>query len=373
MKYLFKQPFSILVGTIAALLFSNFAFAQTGVEQYESQPEGRLEDAQLTGAMVTPVITRRLNVRVGKGQPSFVMGDTKDIPSALSKIMDEKGRLALLLIDGDKIVFEGHRAPSSPQTLNMGLSMSKTLVGAAVGQAFCDGKISKLTDQAVVYVPELKGLSFGAATIEDLLLMRGGGIQGTSSGQARIGMFRALLFHKETLKDQMVETGKGSDAPGLKFNYDNMSTQSLVSVLEKATGQSYFDLLSVKLFAPIEFEIQPAFFVDKDGILISAGGLHASTRDWARVGLLMQSYWTGSGGDCLMNYFKYGYQSKDRNGYGFQVWMHKESGERKIARMSGALGQNIFFNNFNKKVLVTFSNAASRRNLDQFVESWMLN
>lgn len=361
----------VIFGVAATAL--NTALAQTGIEQYESQPEGRLEDTQITGAMVTPAITRLIGVRVGNGVPAFKPGEAADVPSSAQSLMSEKGRLALLLVDGERIVYEGHRSTSSPESLNMGLSMSKTLTGIAVGQAVCDGKIRALSDQAKVYVPELDGLSFGEASIEDLLLMRGGGKQVSGNGQSRTGMFRALLFQKEAMRDQQAESGKGGEAPGKKFNYDNMSTQSLVNVLERVNKQDYLDLLALRVFAPLQFEKAPAFFVDKEGKPISAGGLHATTRDWARIGLLFGGYWTGSGGDCLASYLRQGFTSKDGSGYGYQIWIHKETGDRKIVRMAGALGQHVYFNNFNKKVLVTFANATSRKGIDQLVDSWMFN
>lgn len=361
--------YSVLI--LLFFIFNSSVYAVTGIEKYESQPEGKLDDVQVTGAMITDQITKRLNIRTGKGNPVFNKAESFPLQAVANEILEEKGKLALLLADGDTILYEGHRAPSSPESVNMGLSMGKTLTGLAIGKALCEQKISSLQEKGKAYSPRLSGLSYGEATIENLLTMKGGGKPGNPSGQVRPGMFRNLLFQKEVLKDQIVEVGNGNVAPGTQFSYENMSTHALVYILEAAYKKGYLEILADEIFKDIEFERPLFHFVDKNGEAIAAGGLHATTRDWARVGMRIKEYWEGKHGQCMADFLNNGSTPKDRSGYGFQVWIHKSDSNQKIIRLAGALGQRMYLNNTNRKILITFSNGASDRSVDKLVDTWM--
>jgi CubicO group peptidase (beta-lactamase class C family) len=366
--------FRVALLPLALSLFAGLTHSQTGIDQYKDQRAGSLEDAQVTGKLVNPKTTQTLAVKVGAGIPQFIDAkDGQEIASAANNVLNDSGRLALILVDGNKVVFEGYKSTANKDSLIMGLSMSKSVAASAVGIALCDGKIATLNDQANKYVPTLDGLSYGQATLENLLVMRGGGKSTGSTGELRPGMMREIMFQKATLADQVKEGGTGGDKPDVRFNYDNASTQSLMFTVEAATASTYQDYLVKKVLEPIEFEKAPAIFVDKTGVAMAAGGINATLRDWIRIGNLLREQWTGKYGQCLADYLKRGYSKSFDEDYGYQIRVQSQQGDKVVVRMSGFGGQYVYFNNYNSKIVATAANGANRKNLDPFVLSWMGN
>lgn len=360
-----------LVALVLSVQFGSVN-ASTGIDEYKDQRAGSLEDAQITGKLVNGKTAQFLAVKVGAGIPVFEnqQADPSFADRAKS-VLEDRGRLALMAVDGNKVLFEGYRSTASKDSLIMGLSMTKSVAASAVGMAICDGQIKSVNDQVAVYAPSLDGLSYGQASIENLLVMRGGGQSAGSTGELRPGMFREILFQKSTLAEHVKESGVGGVKPGEKFNYDNMSTQSLVYAVEGATKQSFQNYLSQKVLSTIEFEKAPAIYVDKTGSAVGAGGLNATLRDWVRVATVLRDQWSGKQGQCLADFFKRGYSKSFDQDYGYQIRIQSQRGDKVIVRMSGFGGQYVYFNNFNSKIVATAGNRATRKNLDPFVEGWM--
>ena len=72
-----------------------------------------------------------------------------------------------------------------------------------------------------------------------------------------------------------------------KFNYKSGTTDVMAWVLEAATGQRFADLVSERVWKPIGAEQSAGITVDVSGFTLASGGMFATLRDIARVGLLM--------------------------------------------------------------------------------------
>lgn len=82
---------------------------------------------------------------------------------------ESESRVLIVSVDG-KIIFEKYSSPFLAKWWTpLGFSMSKSVTALAVGQALCEGHISSLEDRIEAYVPELKGTSWGVASVEDVL------------------------------------------------------------------------------------------------------------------------------------------------------------------------------------------------------------
>lgn len=80
---------------------------------------------------------------------------------------------AFVLMDGDAVLYSETNAPADADSVFFGISMGKTLIAMAVGQAICADKL-KLGTKASDVVPELNGKALGYATVQDLLRMASG-------------------------------------------------------------------------------------------------------------------------------------------------------------------------------------------------------
>jgi hypothetical protein len=85
-------------------------------------------------------------------------------------------------------------------------------------------------------------------------------------------------------------------APGTYLRYNTMDTQVLGMVLRRATGMPLSAYLSTRLWKPLGMQDDAYFLTDRKGVEFAAGGLNATLRDDARLGLLYAHFgnWQGT-------------------------------------------------------------------------------
>ena len=95
--------------------------------------------------------------------------------------------------------------------------------------------------------------------------------------------------------DAFVATLPREHAPGTYLRYNSMDTQVLGMVLRRATGMSLAAYLSSRLWQPLGMQEDAYYLTDRRGVEFAAGGLNATLRDYARLGLLYTRYgnWNG--------------------------------------------------------------------------------
>ena len=75
-----------------------------------------------------------------------------------------------------------------------------------------------------------------------------------------------------------------------RFHYVSPNTDLLAWVCERASGIRYSDLISELLWTPLGAESSGYITVDRLGGMRAAGGVCFTTRDLARVGLMIGNY-----------------------------------------------------------------------------------
>jgi CubicO group peptidase (beta-lactamase class C family) len=80
---------------------------------------------------------------------------------------------------------------------------------------------------------------------------------------------------------------RAHEPPGTRFDYNSINTQALATILERATGRRYAELLSEKLWRPIGAGEAAVWLDHAGGAAKGFCCLFATARDWARVGLLV--------------------------------------------------------------------------------------
>ena len=202
--------------------------------------------------------------------------------------------LAVVLVQGGRIVHEAYSPTAGPGTPLVSWSMAKSVTHALVGMAVADGSLDL---GAPAPVPEWQDDVRSAITLEHLMEMRSG-----------------LTFVEDYVDDSISHcidmlfgTGKADvasyaaalpleHAPGTHWSYSSGTTNIVCRILGDVAhggpGGSGAErsaamraLLQRRLFAPLGMNTADPRF-DEAGTFIGSSFLYASARDFARFGLL---------------------------------------------------------------------------------------
>lgn len=201
---------------------------------------------------------------------------------------------ALVIVKGDRIVFEKYFNNTGPDTHFLSMSMAKSITSTLIGMAVDDGAIASVDDPIVKYVPELKGSGYDGVTIRQALLMRSGVDWnerydfGKESPMKRLHN-AAIVENRERFADQAL-TLKRAHAPGEAFNYSTVETAVLGRVVEGATKRPLPQYMSERWWRRTGMQSYGYWLADGEpgvGRAVNGMGFNATLRDFARFGLMM--------------------------------------------------------------------------------------
>lgn len=270
----------------------------------------------------------------------------------------------LLLLKGDTILVERYQYDTTPAHRMTSFSMAKTVVAMLVGLAVRDGAIASIDDRVERYVPGLKGTPYGETPIRHLLMMSSGVkfdelytgtddlmtlVRLSSLGESAGGVETVLPFRTRERPS------------GERFHYSSGDTQVLGLVVRAATGKALTDYLSEKIWKPMGAEADASWIVDRGGYEIAYGGLNATLRDYARLGMLLANDGTLDGKEIIPAAWVRAATTPSGRafepngsgmifGYGYQTWLLPGPGRQFILR--GVRAQAIFVDPASKLVLV---------------------
>ncbi len=200
---------------------------------------------------------------------------------AAEALASKTSTVALLVWHRGALRYEKYWPPFDATTRTNPNSMHKTVLALAIGAAVTDGVIPSRDSKASRWLTEWQGDARRDVTVEDLLRMHSG------VELPRFGTWKATkLLLGSDLPGAVLSLGD-SRAPGTYFEYNNASSQLLLLLLERATGQRYADYLSSRLWQPLG-AAEAGLWMDREGgVPRGFCCLFASARDWLRVGLLL--------------------------------------------------------------------------------------
>jgi CubicO group peptidase (beta-lactamase class C family) len=297
---------------------------------------------------------------------------------ALNDLVNLDTTLALLVLEGDAIVFESYRAPASHETHQAGFSMSKSVVAYTLAFPFCEGKINSLSDKADVYSHALKGTVYGDASIENILTMRSGARKPASNGLSRQSEVNEIWSWQQTLVQFLKEYGHQETMPGVDFNYYNNNTQALVEVMNSVGG--FENIFREKILNKIGLEAKVFWMKDRENNLYGGSGLMMTARDWSRLALYFADMSTGNVNVCISNFMKLATTAHAKTGdmvksvgfksYGYQTWLDPLFGSNKGFWLIGAGGQHIAIEPNSKKILVLSSHGSLTGQVDYVIKAF---
>lgn len=283
----------------------------------------------------------------------------KNQPTSWAQFLKLTNTNAFLVIRDGKITHEWYKEGFKDSTQFPSYSVAKTMTSIMIGQLIAAGKINE-SDPFVKYFPEFKnGTAFDRVTIKSLLDMQGGvGVSDNyPSGPSGWGVAIAQMYATTDLHWFLEHNRKMAFEPGTDAEYRSVDTQMLGMIIKKVTGERVADYFSKNVWQPAGAEFEATWNVDRiGGQEKTFCCFNASTRDYARIGLVMLN--GGKSGDAQiissdwLKRMTTPVVTLDHDwGYGAQVW-HPFPG---INMMLGLHGQFVFMNPATKTLIVKVS------------------
>lgn len=230
-----------------------------------------------------------------------------DGTTSLAGLLDETYTDGFIVIRNGAIQFERYFNGMDGRSLHLSQSVAKSVTAAAAGVLVGRGILdvsAKITD----YLPELNDTAYRGAMLQHALDMTSGvrfdetytdpysdiGKSDVASGWKPVPpesdpnfrwprhMFE-LVLSLETLECRH----------GDRFSYRSIETDVLAFCMERATGKRLPQIVADEIWGPMGAEENACFTVDPAGYALADGGLNATLRDYARLGLLYLEHGAG--------------------------------------------------------------------------------
>jgi CubicO group peptidase (beta-lactamase class C family) len=223
-------------------------------------------------------------------------------------------------------------------------SISKTMIGLAIGIAIDEGKISS------VKMPIKQSIEPKSELLLEHLLSMSSGLQWNES----VGTYGTLANDETHLyfrfwRTRYVLGKKQLHEPGAVFNYNGGNTQVMADLLTKQTGVSFDQYIAEKLFKPLNIT-NYEWRTDMLFRPVSFAGLRLTPKDLLKIGQLMLNggVWEGRqiiSKEWVEESFKPRVTVDAERRYGYQWWLGNvkvKQREHAFAAAVGNGGQRLF-------------------------------
>ncbi len=280
------------------------------------------------------------------------------LPDDLLKDLDALQTIAFLVVQQDSLRYENYWAEGDRERISNSFSVAKSVVNMLTGIALEQGKLKSIDQPIGDFLPVFARGEKAKITIRHLLTMSSG-LDWEEAYVMPISHTTEAYYGTDmpaTIAKLAVEV-----EPGTQFRYKSGDTQILSMVLSKAIGRSLSEFASANLWQLIGAETNALWSLDKkDGFEKSFCCLHATARDFARLGQLYLHGGNWKGRQVVpATFVKQSLQplslpnttGQPANYYGYQWWLlHNDTGKVFYAR--GILGQYVMVMPEKKAVIV---------------------
>lgn len=244
------------------------------------------------------------------------------------------------MICNDKLVHEQYWKDHTFSSLMNLFSMAKGILSILVGFAIDDVYLHSEDQLISTIFPSYKKNSFGQfLTFQHLMTMQAG-FHWEEEYQHPFAENSKQYFVDDLAKQAFNVSFK--EMPGEKYEYQSVSAQLLGLALRKAVGQNLATYLSEKLWIPLEMEYPARWSTDEKGIEKAFCCIHASARDFAKIGQFIMQEGSWNGQQLLNKDFcrKLVTPTTENNAFCFNIWADDDN-EIKYRFFYGFLGQFI--------------------------------
>ena len=231
------------------------------------------------------------------------------------------GSDALLILRDNKTIVE--RTFGKPRGPIETMSVTKSIVGLAVGLLIEEGKIAGLDTPIFTWFPKWKEGLKAKVTVRHLLTQTSGLAHRKGAGV----LFQQSDMLAFALDSQVLEE------PGTRFSYNNEATMILSGVIREAAGESVDQYLAKRLFAPLQIK-DWSWLHDSAGNMHTLSGLSLTARDLAKIGVMMLDDGRWNGQQVIpASWVKASTQQTfPDSGYGLLWWLRYGPAKRTIVK-----------------------------------------
>jgi CubicO group peptidase (beta-lactamase class C family) len=241
---------------------------------------------------------------------------------------------AVVVMAGGKIAAERYGAGYTKDTRFISWSMAKTVTGVLIGMLVADGLLA-LDAPAPVPQWQRQGDPRAEITLRHLLQMRSG-LRHTEAGDPPYESSEVRMLFLDGRDDmaKWAEEQPLEAEPGKQFEYSSNTSVILADIAARALTTSdtpearrkaVADYLQQRLFGPLGMtSMVPEF--DASGTLIGGSLMHATARDWAKLGEFLRRKGAAPGGEQLVpqRWVEAMVTPSPRSPhYGFQTWLNR--------------------------------------------------
>lgn len=213
----------------------------------------------------------------------------------LDALAEQNGTTSLIIIKGDKVVYEKYFNGYDKDSVETSFSSVKSLDSLMVGMAIEAGYIQSVKDPIADYIPEFKGTQLEDITIENLLMMRS-----KIKYEEGFAWFTddAKTYYMPDMRDLALNhISVDPDYHG-QFHYNNYHPLLLGIILERAAGMHVADYFQKKIWDKVGAQFDASWSLDSkaSGFEKMESGLNFKSIDYAKIGsmLLHKGVWNGN-------------------------------------------------------------------------------
>ena len=218
----------------------------------------------------------------------------------------------VVVVKSGEIVYE--RYPRMrPYDKHLLMSVSKIFVSTLIGILEDAGEVDSASP-VDTYLPELAGSGWEGVSVRDILDMASGidCLESDEPGaysdpttpyyqyEASLGWLAPTDATMDSTYEYMAALGRRR-APGEAFEYTSPNTFVLTWLVERLTGKLFNEVAAEMLWSKIGAESDALVSTSRVGAPASHGGISATVRDVARLGLLFTPSWRGGVTDPIIS------------------------------------------------------------------------
>jgi len=251
----------------------------------------------------------------------FTSVNYKQITTAIDSLFAPKNKTrAALVIHKNRIIVEHYAKGFNKHSLLLGWSMTKSITGSLFGVLEHQGKLN-VNDRAPIAA--WKNDDRSKITIHNLLQMNSG-LEWTEEYD-KISDVTKMLYLEEDMTQSQIQKPLAAE-PNTRWLYSSGTSNVLSKIIRNQfnTHQEYLDFWYTGLIDKIGMH---SMVVETDlaGNYIASSYSWATTRDWAKIGLLYLHNGNWNGEQIFdANWVKYATRPTptSNGGYGASVWLN---------------------------------------------------
>lgn len=290
-------------------------------------------------------------------------GSPVPLPDGTEKWIADRSITAIVVLKDGKVTHESYYLDTQPGDLRISWSVAKSFLSLLTGILVDEGALT-LSDPVEKYAPPLANSAYAGVSVQDILQMESGVAfdEDYFNPDSDINRMGRVIALGGALDDFTADLSVRDRVPGAAMKYVSMDTHVLGMVLRGATDRSIPDLMAEKLTGPMGIGAA-TYLTDGEGVAFVLGGLNMTTRDYARMGLLVAQGGQLDGRQIVpedwinISTVPSALTEVGRMRYGYQWWMPADVRAGEIMAQ-GVYGQFVYIDRARNVVIAV--NAADR-------------